>query len=227
MPTLTATPQLSRPREKLYAKGVEALNLEEILAIILRTGCQGFDVRSVSHTVAQELQQHGPNLERPTHVRGLGRIKACEIVAACALHTSLRAASSPVLNDPASISQQMCDLLDDPREHLVAFFMTVRSHQIHREVISIGTLTASLVHPREVFRPAILANASRLILAHTHPSGCAKPSSADLTVTKRLVEAGRGLGIDVIDHIVCAQNEFVSLRFTNPGLFLESGQLFC
>ena len=227
MQTINQLPLAARPREKLYSNGVESLSVQELLAVIMRTGCKGSDVTCLAKKVELELQQYGPSATRLQQIRGLGYAKAAEIAAACALGGALRAITTPFLQEPRAIFTQMYDLLEESREHFVAFFLTVRNGQICREVISIGTLTASLVHPREVFKPAILANASKIILAHTHPSGCPKPSSADLDVTSQLYKVGQQLAIEVIDHVICAKDGFVSLKQEYPVLFLDTLPTFC
>lgn len=227
MQTINQLPLAARPREKLYSNGAESLSVQELLAVIMGTGCRGSDVTFLAKEVESELQQHGPDVARLKQIRGLGCVRAAEVAAACALSDALRAITAPFLQEPTAIFNQMNDLLEESREHFVAFFLTVRNGRICREIISIGTLTASLVHPREVFRPAILANTSRIILAHTHPSGCSEPSSADLVVTAQLYKVGQQLAIEVIDHVICAKTSFVSLKQTHPALFLDTLPTFC
>ena len=227
MQTLNRLPLQSKPREKLQCGGAASLSLSELVAIILRTGCKGRDVVEVAKQVVLELHEYGPSVERLRSIKGLGLAKASEVVAACALGMALQRDKASLIMTPSTVYEQMSDLQDDSREHLVAFFLTVRSDRIRRETISIGTLSASLVHPREVFKPAIVANASKLVLAHTHPSGSPEPSQADFDVTKQLLQAGRQLSIEVIDHVICAKKGFTSLRQEYPTLFLDASRSFC
>jgi len=109
---------------------------------------------------------------------------------------------------------------DDPREHFCALYLDTRQGLIDVEVLSIGTLNQSLVHPREVFRTAILRSAESIVIAHQHPSGDANPSREDMVVTERLVKAGRIIGIEVVDHVVVGDaGRFVSIRSLRPEIF--------
>lgn len=221
MLSLSALPLEKRPRERLLAKGVETLGLEQLLALIVRTGSSGEDVLSLSAKIAQLLKRGEVSVHGLAQLPGIGMAKATEIVAALHLAQALareRLASS--LNHPSQVFEACQDLLEKPQEHLVVFFTTARGKQITRETVSIGTATSSLVHPREVFRPAILHNAAHIVLAHNHPSGEPQPSSADLEVTLRVAEAGRQLCIELVDHVICASGGYTSLKTAHPELFL-------
>jgi DNA repair protein RadC len=111
-------------------------------------------------------------------------------------------------------------LVELPQECLVVFYLTVRNKTLARDTVSLGTATASLVHPREVFRPAIQHNASHIVLAHNHPSGDPSPSQADKTVTRAMARAGHYLGIELLDHVICSKEGHVSLKSTSPNLFI-------
>ena len=123
------------------------------------------------------------------------------------------------LSDPWKIFQACQDIVRSPQEHLVVFYLNVRNREINRDTISIGTASASLIHPREVFRPAIVQNASHIVLAHNHPSGDPTPSQADKEVTVQLVRAGQLLSIQLLDHLICCPDKFVSLQSAFPHLF--------
>ena len=113
---------------------------------------------------------------------------------------------------PKDVWHEMRDVRDNKREHFVVFYLDTRNQIIKREVISVGTLNASLIHPREVFEPAIRYSTAQIIIAHNHPSGITDPSEIDKEVTKRLVEAGKLLGIEVLDHIIVSKNSYNSLK---------------
>jgi DNA repair protein RadC len=113
---------------------------------------------------------------------------------------------------PKEIWEELRDLRNHKKEHFVIFYLDSRNQEIKREVISIGSLNANLVHPREVFEPAVRNLAAQIILAHNHPSDDPTPSEDDLEITKRLIEAGKILGIEVIDHIIVTKNNFYSFK---------------
>lgn len=124
------------------------------------------------------------------------------------------------LNGPDQVAAFMRKLVgDDAREHFVVIHLDGRHRPIGFQVASIGTATASLIHPREVFQPAIAVGAVALIVCHNHPSGDPKPSAEDYGITKRLIEAGNVLGIQLLDHVVCGSNSFNSMREQNSDLF--------
>ena len=113
---------------------------------------------------------------------------------------------------PREVWEALKDIRESKKEHFVAFFLDTQNQEIRRELISIGTLNASLIHPREVFEPAVRHLAAQIIVAHNHPSGDSEPSEDDLMITKRLVEAGKILGIEVLDHIVVTKKDFLSFK---------------
>jgi len=116
---------------------------------------------------------------------------------------------------PRDVWEELRDIRNSKKEHFVMFFMDTRNQEIHREVVSIGTLNYNLVHPREVFRPAVIANAAGIILAHNHPSGCLDPSDEDLALNKRMVQSGKLIGIEILDHVIVTKDAFVSFKQKN------------
>ena len=116
---------------------------------------------------------------------------------------------------PRDIWEELRDIRGAKKEHFVIFFLDTRNQEVHREIISIGTLNYNMVHPREVFRPAILASAAGVILAHNHPSGCLDPSDEDLALNKRLINGGKLIGIDVLDHVIVTKDTFTSCKQRN------------
>jgi DNA repair protein RadC len=220
MTPIALLPTTRKPRERLQAQGVHSLELEDLLAIVLRTGTAGEDVLSLSRQVANLLVNGCDSLVDLAAVRGVGLAKATEVVAALNLHSALQQRMRQrSLCSPEEIYAACQDLIVRQREELVVFYLTVRNGQLGRETVSLGTATASLVHPREVFRPAILHNASHIVLAHNHPSGDPTPSQADLAATKTIAQAGQQVGIELLDHVVCASSGFVSLKTDAPELF--------
>jgi DNA repair protein RadC len=219
-------PAQDRPRERLAAHGAESLSNAELIAILLRTGMKGM---SAIHIAEQLLRQFGnlqalanASLDDLRKVKGIGRDKAVALKAAFTLARNMARElrhESPVLDTP----ERIADLLrDDNRAYAVESFQVVllntRRKLIRVEHISQGTLDTLLVHPREVFKAAIAANAAAIIIAHNHPSGDPTPSDADIKVTRDLIRAGQLLKIDVLDHVILGHatatrsKDWVSLR---------------
>jgi len=203
-------PASERPRERLAALGADALSHAELIAILLRTGLKGTNAVEIGKQLVQKfgtLQGLAlatvPDLCR---VKGIGRDKAVTLVAAFALARKMAGElqyESPVLDNPESVARLLRDQnLAKPVETLQVLLLNTRRRLIRVEEISSGTLDTLLVHPREVFKCAIAANAAALVLAHNHPSGDPSPSEADIKVTRDLIRAGQLLKIDVVDHVI-------------------------
>ncbi|MDO3410183.1 DNA repair protein RadC [Saccharibacillus sp. CPCC 101409] len=213
-------PQAERPRERMMQYGAEALSQAELLAILLRTGTR----RESAIAVAQRIVGQAGGLRRLVdmgveeliEIKGVGPAKAIQLKAAIELG---RRMSASRLGEPIVIRspQDAAELLSEQlrylqKEHFVCLFLNTKNHVIAQETLSIGSLNASIVHPREVFRAAIKLSSASIVCAHNHPSGDPAPSPEDIAITKRLVEAGRIVGIDVLDHIVVGDGSFVSLK---------------
>lgn len=209
-------PKIERPREKLEKYGPEKLSNAELLAILLRTGSKGINVIEMANKILKKFGKDGLDKALFADLKntfGLGSAKACEITACFELgRRFLQNKKCQIYLSPEDVWREMKDIRENKKEHFVVFFLDSRNQEIKREIISIGSLNASLVHPREVFEPAVRYLAAQIILAHNHPSGNAEPSEDDLGLTKRLVEAGKILGIEVIDHVIVAKNSFASLK---------------
>ena len=219
-------PVSERPRERLAALGADALSHAELIAILLRTGLKGVNAVEVGKQLLHKFgtlqllaQTSVVDLQK---VKGIGRDKAVTLVAAFALARKMAAdlrTESPVLEAPEAIANL---LREDSRLLQVETFQVVLLNTRHRlirvETISQGTLDTILVHPREVFKAAIAANAAALVLAHNHPSGDPTPSEADIKVTRDLIRAGQLLKIEVLDHIIIGRataerpKDYASLR---------------
>jgi DNA repair protein RadC len=222
MTHLANLPTIRRPREKLREQGVESLSIVEALAVILGSGSASKDALSLAAEVAEVLKKQSPGFTDLLAVSGVGAAKAAQVLAAIQLSHLLSYSSSSKFGSPSDIATACEDLLSEEREHLVVFYLNSRLGRISRETISIGTASASLVHPREVFRPAITHNASSIVLAHNHPSGEPFPSQADLEVTSQLSRAGKCVDITLLDHVICAKEGFFSLKEGFPDLFLPA-----
>ena len=219
-------PASERPRERLVAHGAEALSNAELIAILLRTGLKGANAVEVGR---QLLQKFGSlqslalaSVDDLRAVKGIGRDKAVTLVAAFALAQKMAKElqeESPVLDNPENVVRlvRAKNLLLETEQFQVLLLNT-RKRLIRAEKISDGTLDTVLVHPREVFRSAISANAAAIVLVHNHPSGDPTPSEADIKVTRDLIRAGQLLKIEVLDHVIIgrATNErakdYASLR---------------
>lgn len=209
-------PKIDRPREKLEIYGPERLSNSELLAILLRTGGKGINVVELSNKVLKKFSGNGLSTATVKDLKntfGLGVAKACEVVACFELgRRLLKNKLASLILSPKDVWEELKDIRDNKKEHFVVFFLDARNQEIKREIISIGSLNANLVHPREVFEPAVRYVAAQIIVVHNHPSGDPGPSEEDVTITKRLVAAGNILGIEITDHIIVTKNGFMSFK---------------
>lgn len=209
-------PRAERPREKLIKYGPGKLSSSELLAILLRTGKNGENVINLANKMLKKFKTENlPNIsfEELNNYDGIGEAKACQIVACFELgRRLLKGKKAQIYITPEEVWNELKDLRDYKKEYFVIFYLDSRNQEIKRETISIGSLNANLVHPREVFEPAVRNSAAHVILAHNHPSGDFEPSEDDLDITKRLVEAGKILGIEVLDHVVVVKSGFFSFK---------------
>lgn len=211
--------KVDRPREKLKKYGTSKLSDKELLAILLSSGIKGKNVIELSKEILNEIKKVGIeniNNESFKNIKGLGDTKTNQIISFIELgRRLLKNKKAELIMSPKDVWEKMEDLRDSKKKYFVIFFLDSRNQIIKREIISVGTLNSSLVHPREVFEPAIRYSTSQIIISHNHPSGLLKPSEEDLSMTKRLLEAGKILGIDVLDHIIVCKDEYKSLREGN------------
>jgi len=224
--TIHDLPISERPRERLQKFGVEALSAQEILALILGRGIAG---ESVMVTAQRLLSQFGSlkgiasaSVEELSQVKGIGIAKASQIKAAFELANRVEgyseAGDKPVVKTPDDVVGLVrVRLKGKKKEHFLALLLDTRNQLIKVAEISVGSLDGSLVHPREVFKEAISATAASVVFAHNHPSGDPTVSEDDIRLTKRLAEAGEIVGIDVLDHIIIGDKNFLSLK--REGLF--------
>ena len=212
-------PEQERPRERLVAHGADALSNAELIAILLRTGVKGL---SAIHVAEQLLRKFGTldALAKAAlddlRVKGVGRDKAVALKAAFTLARRMAQEiriEPPLLDSPASIAELMAEELRLAEvEEFHAVLLNTRRRLIRSERISQGTLDTILVHPREVFRAAILANAHAFILVHNHPSGDSTPSDSDIRVTRDLVRASQLMKIELLDHVILGRKSDKNLR---------------
>ena len=203
-------PVTERPRERLVALGADALSHAELIAILLRTGLKGANAVEIGKQLIQKfgtLQALArASVDDLRSVKGIGRDKAVTLMAAFALARKMAEdlqRESPVLDNPEAIVQLLREQnLVKNVETLQVLLLNTRRRLIRVEPVTDGTIDTLLVHPREVFKAAIAANAAAVVLAHNHPSGDPTPSEADIKVTRDLIRAGQLLKIDVLDHVI-------------------------
>ena len=217
-------PKHKRPREKLSERGAESLSDAELLAILIRTGRVG---KSALDIAKETLKKYPLSKLLSTTQKELITIKGLEntkvITIKAALELGRRAVGSfndslPILSSVKETIAQLADLRGKQKEYFVVLYLNARKQLIHKEIVSIGALTETLAHPREVFEPAIRLFASSVILAHNHPSRNIEASEADTKLTERLIQSGTILDIEVLDHIIVTDNGYIS--------FKEKGLLF-
>lgn len=208
-------PKIDMPREKLEKYGPEKLLDHELLAILLGSGIKGLNVLELSKKILKTISQVGIDnltLKDFLQIKGLGKAKASEIISCFELgRRVLKDKKTSILLSPKDVWEKMSDIRSSKKEHFVVFYLDSRNQEIQREIVSIGTLNESLVHPREVFELAIKNNAASIILAHNHPSGNTEPSQADIEITKKLIHAGKILDIHIIDHVIVTEKMFSSI----------------
>jgi DNA repair protein RadC len=211
--------KVDRPREKLEKYGVEKLSDREILAIVLGAGIKGCNVVELSQKVLKVISKIGIDeitTKNLLEIKGLGKTKSAQIISSLELgRRLLRNKKVELIMSPKDVWEKMEDLRDSKKEHFVVFYLDTRNQIIKREVISVGTLNASLIHPREVFEPAIRYSTAQIIISHNHPSDVTEPSEEDISISKRLIEAGKILGIEVLDHIIVSKSGYKSLKEFN------------
>ena len=206
-----------RPRERLLDSGPGVLTDADLVAVLFGTGGPGEGILELSARVTAAIplrQLHRVPVEELLQVRGMGQARAAQLLAAAELGRRLwpDGDAAPLVRGPETVFDLTRDIRAANREHFVGFYLNSRNQVLRREIISIGSLNASIVHPREVYQPAIAISAASLILAHNHPSGDPTPSEEDLAITRRLVEAGRILGIDILDHVVVTRDAYASFK---------------
>jgi len=216
--TIREMPKVERPREKLIKKRPENLRDEELLAILLRTGTKEKNVLELAKQVLRKYPKKKFSklkYEDLIKIKGIDSAKACTILAAIELiKRALKVGEEtlPKIESVKDVIAQFSYLREKHREHLAALYLNARNEVVFKKHLFVGTLDANICHPREIFEHALLHNAASIILVHNHPSGDPEPSKADLEITKRITEAGKILGIDVLDHIIITKNKVFSFK---------------
>ncbi len=214
--TIKQLPPELRPRERLLEAGPGALSNAELLGILFGIGNRE---KTAVELASEVISTHGDlfglhnvNVHDLVQTRGVGQAKACIILAAVEFGKRLGRVRNPgraVISSPADVESLLRGRIANlDRENFVAVLLNTKNEVVEYPTISVGTLSSSLVHPREVFKPAIRASAAGIVLAHNHPSGKVEPSREDREVTRRLVEASEIIGIEVLDHVILGDGYF-------------------
>lgn len=222
--TIKDLPFSERPREKIINYGVESLSNAELLAVLIRTGDKSQTAIEVSQNLLK-IDNRGLaclvdiSLEDLMKIKGIGECKACQILSAIEIGKRIRTRNTHdkiKIDSPTKIVNLMMDELRYlKQEHFKIVLLDTKNQIIKIENISVGTLNASIVHPRDVFNAAIKRHANSMILLHNHPSGDPSPSQEDINITNRLIEVGEIIGIKVLDHIIIGDNRYISFKEKN------------
>ena len=218
MKKISAIPKQDRPREKLQAKGAEALSDLELMAILLGSGIKGHDVMTVAERILKVLDAHNekPNIDELKKIEGVGPAKATLIAAALEFARRRIRPEGLKISFPTDVLPLISNYGDRKQEHFLCISINGANEVIEKRVVTIGLLDKSPVHPREVFADVIADRAAAVIFAHNHPSGELQPSEADLRMHKQLTEAGKILGLRVLDHVIVTRKGYFS--FQEAGL---------
>lgn len=211
-------PLENQPREKMIRQGPEMLSLQELLAVVLNTGTKTEGILEMSSRIIREYGEKSIMAEKNAMKLAEGLNiplgKACQIIACGEIGRRFYEKNDSgfiVIRTAKDVYEYLQDMRNLPKEHLRGLYLNSHNRIIHDEVISIGTINTSVIHPREVFRPAVEYNAVALVLAHNHPSNVATPSAQDVEITQQLVQAGKVLGISILDHVIITQDTYVSI----------------
>ncbi|MCJ0930725.1 RadC family protein [Virgibacillus halodenitrificans] len=213
-------PKDDRPRERLINHGASHLSNQELLAILLGSGTKEESVMALANRVLMHFEGlkllNDATIEELTAIKGIGKAKGVLILSAIELGKRMnryKPVERYVIRSPEDgadyVMEEMRSL---HQEHFVVLFLNTKNQIIHRQTIFIGSLNASIVHPREVYREAVKRSAASIIVAHNHPSGDPTPSQEDIQVTRRLTESGKMIGIELLDHLIIGDRKFVSLK---------------
>lgn len=213
--TIRDLPEDQKPREKMLAYGVSTLTTQELLALVLNSGSKKEGILEMAGRILKDYGEKtfagkvdpgklASDLDIPL-------LKAMQIVACFELGRRFfekKSSQMPTLRTAQDVFEYLADMRSLPKEHLRGLYLNSHFKLIHDEVVSIGTIDANIIHPREVFRPALEYGAVALILAHNHPSGSTHPSDADKAVTDQLIEVGKIMGVRLLDHIIICKDTF-------------------
>lgn len=201
-----------KPREKLLAKGAQALKAYELLAVLLGSGTQGKDVLKLSKEIEKLFDKEFDelSLEKLTSIHGLGNAKAMQVLSAIELSRRYLIKQNVKITSSLDVYRELSEYVNKKQEYFLVITLDGANHIIEKRVVFVGTLNQSLVHPREVFADAICDRAASIVIAHNHPSGQLTPSDADRRITQRLQEVADMVGIELLDHVIVSKNGYFS-----------------
>mgnify|MGYP005750853877 FL=1 len=213
-------PVTERPRERLLKDGPSSLSNHELLAILLRTGTKKESVLQMANRLLTKFEGlrllKDASVNEITSIKGIGDAKALQIIAAIELGRRihrLQYEDRYIIRSPEDAANYVMEEMRFlTQEHFVCLYLNTKNQVIHQQTVFIGSLNASIVHPREVFKEAFRRSAASFICLHNHPSGDPGPSREDIEVTKRLNECGKLIGIELLDHLIIGDQKFVSLK---------------
>lgn len=212
-------PAGDRPSSRLISNGASSLSNAELLSIILKSGSVAENAINLSQRVLSQFdlrQLSAIDAPQIMKIHGIKSGKAAQIVACFELARRLEkfdSLSKHKINSPEDVYRRLYPTMrESKREHFVELCLDTKNQVIREDTISIGSLNANIVHPREVFRTALIASAAHIIVAHNHPSGDPTPSREDIDITKKLVETGKIMGIDVLDHVIIGDGRHFSMK---------------
>lgn len=207
-------PEFDRPREKMEKKGAQVLSDLELLAVLLGSGIQGKDVFEVANDILKLAQSDfdAISLKKLKDIEGIGLAKACQIMAAIEFSKRFLVKEGIKVKNIEDVVKLVEELRAKKQEYFLSLTLDGASYLIQKRTVFIGTLNHSIVHPREVFADAISDRAAGIIFVHNHPSGNIDPSKEDIAITNRLLEVGKMVGIEVIDHVIVGKDGCFSFQ---------------
>ncbi len=207
---------IDKPRERLLKNGAGSLKDYELVSILLGSGIKGKDVFALSREIIKLFQQGFPDItmEKLSKIHGLGNAKASQILSAIELSQRYLLKDHTKITSPSDVYEELKEYKDKKQEYFLTIYLDGANRIIEKRVISIGILNQSVVHPREVFAPAMELRAASIIVAHNHPSGILEASYEDIEVTRRLKQSAELLGIEFLDHIIITKSGHISVEET-------------
>jgi len=213
-------PEEERPRERFMLNGAESLTNQELIAILIQTGSKDESALDVANRLLHHFNGlrilKDSTLDELKAIKGIGTAKGLQLLAALELGrrvSKLAFKERYAIRSPEDAAKYLMDEMRFlSQEHFICMYLNTKNIVMHKQTIFIGSLNASIVHPREVYKEAIKRSAASIICLHNHPSGDPSPSREDVEVTRRLAESGKIIGIDLLDHIIIGENKFVSLK---------------
>jgi len=214
MKRIKTLPQFDRPREKMEQKGAKALSNLELLAVLLGSGIKGKGVFEVAKDILNLTKDNfdSINIETLKNIEGVGLAKACQIMAAIEFAKRFLIKEGIKIKNTEDVVNLTRELKDKKQEYFLSLTLDGASNLIQKRTVFIGTLNQSIVHPREIFADAISDRAAGIIFVHNHPSADISPSKEDIAITRRLIETGKLVGIEIIDHVIIGKDGHFSFQ---------------